>query len=335
MKRHHSRRLQLLLVSAGLALVAMKANRENHEERGGGGRATDRASGGAPPGGQVSRERPQREQMLQAGELVGEWSDSASSADRDSPGLPGVFVSSRPSPMRDEAFRKLLAGMKQDNAAVLHDLLDARHPGDPAALADGEWHALLEKWGRLDGPAAVKHLDENRALPARFPGILGGWSKVDPAAAAAWFESVSRENNSVPWLSTGCRELVLGWLHLDAGEAAAWLDADRERPGYQEASARLAAAVFPLDRDKALARAGSLAGPWADWAYGEIERQWLLEAPDEARAAFANAGYGKELIDQIAAPEKSGIDLLQLPLGGAGDDSPWSTAEKWGIHVTE
>ncbi len=56
-----------------------------------------------------------------------------------------------------------------------------------------EWDAFWPRWGEVDGPAALKNLDETIGMEGYRPSvaekILRGWSKTNPAAARAWVEA--------------------------------------------------------------------------------------------------------------------------------------------------
>lgn len=296
MHRLRSRWLLLACAGAGLVLWAMTTNRENNKERGDVIRATDHASAGLPSDRPVYRERPPREPELQVDELVAGWVESASSADRDTPVQSGIFVSSRPSPMRKEAFRRLLAGMRHDNAEDLYDLLDRCPPPEPHALSDEEWSAFLEKWGRLDGAGAAGHLENLATAAHQMPEMVRGWAAVDPDEVEIWLRDLPYH----PWKAAA--------VTVFAATTARW------------------------DPSRALDWALSVQGPWRSTALHSLEASWPAAASEDDRAAL-EAAVSKVHQSQLPATEdSSGFDLLR-PQSGSGEET--GSLESLGIYLVD
>lgn len=263
----------LVLAGGGLALLATTADRGD-EQRGVGGRATGRDTAEPPSMRRARPDRPARNGTGGVEELVAEWLSAAASAHRAPVDTAGIFVSSRSSPERAAAFRKLLEGVRHDNAGELHERLDACPPDAPEALGDEEWAAFLDRWGRLDGPGAVEMLAASEPLVSRIPGIVGGWAAADPDAAESWLRGLP------------------------------------EHPWKPAAVAAFAESTVRWEPERALAWALSLDGPWRKRALHLVGSQWPADAPEEASAALSEAGFPAGRTDH---GEVTGYDLLRPP----------------------
>lgn len=297
MKRFRKLLFLPVVACGGLMLLVTTADREDDDVRGGGGRGTDSASAGHPPRRPGPRDRPRRDEKLPADRLVTEWLEAASAAHGETPGeTPGIFVSSRPSPERQEAFRKLLGGLKQRDAGELHDLLDACSPAEPGALSDEEWSAFLGKWGRLDGAGAAGHLGSLATAGHRVPEMVRGWAAVDPDAVGAWLGDLPE----YPWKAA--------------------------------AATAFASIVVEWDPGTALGHASSLQGPWRDRALHLVESSWPEGASGADRTALEEVVSGKEGVHPTDATSEPGFDLLR-PQDWSGADN--ASLETLGIHITD
>ena len=252
-----------------------------------------------------------RPAALSPRELLVAWSEAS---DEIAPALPAVItITGRPSARREEAFRNLLAGMRQANAADLYRLLQS---GEPVPN-DMEWQAFMEKWGRLDGAGAAASILNSGDVGIPAAGLLGGWASVDPPAAAAWLEARLATGESEVWHIPAQRELIRGWLRADSGGAADWLNDHREDPAYPEIAAAFADEVVAIDPANAMEWAGSVEGPWRKWALDRVGLKWLEINPPAATKALQAAGYDSEAIDRLILSATEGFDLLDpaVPIG--------------------
>jgi hypothetical protein len=227
------------------------------------------------------------------------------------PPSPSVLtVTAQSSPERGEAFDKLLGAMTADNAATVHALLTAAE-GDGISPSEGEWKALLAKWGCLDGPGAMNSLAGDPGLAWKGPCLLSGWATANPGAAAQWVHEHDQPDSPSPWGGAARRELVLGWLQTDFEGPAHWLNEHQDDPSYREATAAFAGAATTRDPEGALVWAHSIDGPWRQWAVQSVAKQWMGREPETASAALQQAGYTPEAIKEMAATDAEHTDLLQ------------------------
>lgn len=234
-------------------------------------------------------------------EMVTVWLEASEAAPLRHP---VITITGRHSAQRKEAFRKLLAGMEAGNAADLYRMLRSGE-----ALPDEEeWHAFMEKWGRLDGPSAAAMIGGDDG--STIPGLLRGWASVDPVAAKAWLEERLSAGEAAAWHAPAQRELILGWLHADSGGAAEWLNDRWENPAYPEIAAAFADEVVAIDPANAMQWAGSVEGAWRGWALERVGRKWLEDDRPAATAALQAAGYAPEAIDALILSPMDGFDLL-------------------------
>ncbi len=202
-----------------------------------------------------------RAEMVDPQILVAGWQEAGRAAD-SAPSMPGITLSSPPSPARAEAFRKLLAALTHENVAGIFALLhEAESPP-----REEEWQAFLEKWGRMDGARAAAALESRPDGGRWLPGLLRAWASVEPEAAVAWLEDPGQIESRSAWQAAAERDLVVGWLKADPGGAAAWLNAHRADPGHAAATAAFAKEVAAFDPENAAEWAHSIEGPWQHWA---------------------------------------------------------------------
>ena len=119
------------------------------------------------------------------------------------------------------------------------------------------------------------------------------------------------------WHLAAQREMVLGWVQMDSGGAADWLNDQRESPGYAEIAAAFADEVVAIDPENAMQWAGSVEGPWRKQAFERVGRKWLERDRPAATEALQAAGFGEEEIDRMILRPTDGFDLLDpaVPIG--------------------
>ena len=241
-------------------------------------------------------------------DLVGAWSETLK-AERTR--HPVITITGRQSVQREQAFRKLLDGTGHDNVAEVYRMLRSGE----IMPSESEWHAFMEKWGRLDGPDAVAQIEADDGTA--IPGLLRGWASVDPPAAKAWLEERLDGGTSEAWHLAARREMILGWVQADSSGAADWLNEHWESPGYAEIAAAFAEEMGATDPKNAMEWARSVEGPWRKWALERVGRKWLERDRPAATEALQAAGLGEEEIDPMILRSADGFDLLDpaVPIG--------------------
>ena len=107
--------------------------------------------------------------------------------------------------------------MRDPGAAVAY----AKDQMSPGLLQSEALGAVLEKWGAKDARSAYAWLDENLSGPLKEQGmtsLIQGWSRVDPAGAAAWFIATGSTSQ------TALNALVTTWSDLNPRDAANWIE---------------------------------------------------------------------------------------------------------------
>ncbi|MEO5914762.1 MAG: hypothetical protein ABIS50_11045 [Luteolibacter sp.] len=248
-----------------------------------------------------------------------------------------ITITSQDSPSRRAAFRDLLERLDRSNAASLHDLVsDAASRGDAGAFNEAEWKAFLEKWGRLDGLAALAHFEGRAQLAWRAPGLLRGIAASGPGEASAWLQAHAPLEQDLPWRATAQRELILGWLQRDFEGPAQWFRDHPDDPAFDEILAAFASEAAVKDVETAFEWAKAVEGPWRAFAIEKVAREWLARDPQRASTELAKAGYTQEMIGLLGTPEE-GHDITRPSKTSQGQRAKAAglQVEPGGVSISE
>ena len=246
-----------------------------------------------------------------------------------------ITITSQDSPARRAAFRDLLERLDGSNAAALHDLVsDAASRDEAGAFNEAEWKAFLEKWGRLDGLAALAHFVGTPQLAWRAPGLLHGFAASNPEVASAWLQEHAALEQDLPWRAAAQRELILGWLQSGFEGPAQWFREHPDDPAFDEILAAFASEAAVKDVETAFEWAKAAEGPWRAFAMEQVAREWLARDQQRASAELAKAGYTQEMIGLLATPEE-GHDITRPSKASQGAKAPGLQVESGGVSIDE
>lgn len=294
------------------------------------------------PGGTTSslpaarRERERAGEAYPARQLADAWFDAASAAavgGQESSSV--ITITSQDSPARRAAFKELLERLDRNNAAALHDLAsDAATRDEPGAFNDAEWKAFLAKWGRIDGLAAMAHLEGTPQLELRAPGLLHGFATSDPVAASAWLQEQAPLAQDLPWRAAAQSELLLGWLQNNFEGPAQWFRDHPEDPAFDAILSAFASEAAVKDAETAFEWAKAVEGPWRAFAIENVAREWLDRDPQRASAGLADAGYTPDMIALLTTPG-DGHDITRPPKTSRGSKTADLRMESGGVSIGE
>jgi len=178
----------------------------------------------------------------------------------------------------------------------------------PGLLQSEVLDAALEKWAGQNPHAAWQWLDTNISGPLKEQGLTAlvqGWTRQDPAGAAAWFAS------SGSTAQGALNALVSTWADLNPRAAAAWIE------------------TLGIEENKIVGRLA-------------LASEWAQQNPAEAAAHFAPMmSSGREGTDLAAAlvnswgakdPAAAAAWIDQLQPGPARDEAAGALATIWAAN---
>lgn len=190
-------------------------------------------------------------------------------------------------------------------------------------------NSLFEAWARQDPAGALGMLSSLGAdeRGEASEGVVNGWSRTAPAAAAAWAASLpaGRERDNalrsamsrwiqsspadvtafVARLPEGERASVTGsmmsaWASRDAASAAAWLQRQPAGKAKDEGLRALSRQISQEDPESALAWANTISEPQARANQTEsLAREWLALDPANAKKWISASPLPPETVQRL------------------------------------
>jgi hypothetical protein len=117
---------------------------------------------------------------------------------------------------RHAAWLGVIRSYAGHDARAIRELLRKRKA--EGLTHDFEWSTFWPRWGEVDGPAAMAHVQSEEAAEAQPEAAalaMQGWAKTDPAAARVWLEA----NASSPLFDAALKGYVRGLAQSDLARA--------------------------------------------------------------------------------------------------------------------
>jgi hypothetical protein len=250
-----------------------------------------------------------------------------------------LYVKDRSS-LPEPALRGILGELARTDPEAAKDLLLAFPPTRPSySLLDRLTCHFAEAWARHDLPAALAwlmELPEGRTKNWANEGVVEPWSRADPRAAAAYFESFPGRNQYMLMHVAGI------WASKDLHEAAAW--AAGLQPGGSQSGvlSKIISVWARKDPEAAWNFATSVdAGLLAEdrgRALGFIASAWADQDVEKALSWFQDLSPGMVSSDGVEAiwvklaeddPRSAAGFLASLPAGIPRSEAVVKLAAMW------
>lgn len=166
---------------------------------------------------------------------------------------------------------------------------------------------LAQTWGETNPAAAAAWLEtlSPEHQGAALQNLMIGWSENDVASAAAWLQGAITNNPNLP---VGTAAIVVNaWSEKDAPAVSRWLNSIPEGPFYETAATAFAQAAVEKSPKDALLWARSLGDPaqrqqsliFAMETWMENDRQGFVAALPQELEATADPVLRKAIYDML------------------------------------